>query len=149
MIPQPSERSRLRGRTRRDLLGLALVLGMLLGFARWLEPDPRGFGTHTQLGLPPCTFMALTGQRCPTCGMTTAFSWFTRGRLDQAWRASPAGTLLAPATVVVISWLLASAALGKPLGCRNLEQPLIVMVTAAVALSLISWTLRLFLGRAL
>ena len=40
--------------------------GRLLGLvvlARRLEPDPRGFGTHTQLGLRPCSFLRATGRR--------------------------------------------------------------------------------------
>ena len=30
-----------------------------LGVAAWLEPAVAGHGTHEQLGLEPCTFLAL------------------------------------------------------------------------------------------
>jgi hypothetical protein len=81
--------------------------------------------------------------------MTTAFAWFVRGRLDRSWRANPAGSLLAPACVVMIPWFLGGAARGRPIGFRTLEQPLTGLVVATVALSLLSWTIRLFLGRVL
>ncbi len=48
------------GRLKRDVrLALALVaLGWAAIFViAWLlKPDPRGLGTHEQLGLPPCPF---------------------------------------------------------------------------------------------
>jgi hypothetical protein len=126
----------------------ALGLAGVLGTARLLEPDPRGFGTHTQLGLAPCAFAQITGRPCPTCGMTTAFAWFARGRFDLSWRANAAGSVLAPACVSLIPWLLAGAARGRPLGSRSLERPLTGLVVAIVALSLLSWTIRLIFGRA-
>jgi hypothetical protein len=124
----------------------ALGLVAVLGVARRLEPDPRGHGTHTQLGLVPCMFFQVTGYRCPSCGMTTAFAWFVRGRPVRAWQANPAGSLLAAACVVLIPWLLAGAARGRPVGCRSLEPPLVGLVVAIVALSLLSWTFRVLSG---
>lgn len=137
---------RLSRRTRCILVLSALGLAAVLGVACWLEPDPRGFGTHTQLGLAPCTFAWVTGHRCPTCGMTTAFAWFARGRFLQSWRANPAGSLLAPTCVVLVPWLLAGAARGRPWGFRTLETPLIGLVSVAVTLTLLFWTIRLILG---
>lgn len=128
---------------------VALGLVGVLGLACWLEPDPRGYGTHTQLGLPPCAFARLTGRPCPTCGMTTAFAWSVRGRFVRAWQANPVGSLLAPACLVMIPWLLGSAALARPWGCRTLEQPLTLLVVATVASCLLAWTIRLLLRRAL
>jgi hypothetical protein len=129
------------------MLLLALGLAVVFGVARWLEPSPKGFGTHTQLGLPPCHFLWVTGRPCPTCGMTTAFAWFVRGRLDRSWQANPVGVLLAASCLALIPWLLAGAVRGKPLGTRSLEPPLIGLVVGTVALSLLSWTIRLLLGR--
>lgn len=145
----PGERPRLRPPTRGGMLCLALAVAAVFGVARWLDPDPRGFGTHQQLGLPPCHFKWVTGHRCPTCGMTTAFAWFARGRLDRSWQANPAGVLLAPMCLALVPWLIAGAVRGRPIGCRSLETPLIGLLVATVALSLVSWTIRLLLGRAL
>ena len=143
MNPPREDLSRL---ARVALVVSALGLVVVLGVARRLEPDPRGYGTHTQLGLAPCTFKLVTGRRCPTCGMTTSFAWFARGRLDRSWAANPAGSLLAPTCLLLVPWLLAGAARGRTWGTRTLEAPLIGLVTAAVALTLLFWTIRLILG---
>ena len=148
MTPRQEFERTLGWPTRRALVLAALGLVGVLGVARRLEPDPRGFGTHTQLGLAPCAFALVTGHPCPTCGMTTSFAWFARGRFDRSWRANPAGSLLAPTCVALVPWLLAGAARGRPPGFRSLDRPLIGLVVATVALSLVSWTLRLILGRA-
>lgn len=59
-----------------------------------LEPDPRGHGTHEQLGLPPCGFLRDHGVPCISCGMTTAFVAMAHGDPLFAVRANPFGALL-------------------------------------------------------
>jgi hypothetical protein len=135
--------------TRWLMVAGAIGLTAVLVVARGLKPDPRGYGTHTQLGLYPCMFFQVTGTRCPACGMTTAFAWFVRGRFDRSWQANPVGTLLVLTCLLLIPWLLAGAAWGRPIGCRSLEGPLIGLVVATVALSLVSWSIRLLYGRVL
>ena len=54
----------------------AVVVIVVLAF--FLRADPRGFGTHEQLGLQPCMPMELWGFPCPGCGVTTC--WLRRGR---------------------------------------------------------------------
>ena len=71
----------------------------LLGVAVWLRPDPRGHGTHQQLGMAPCGMMLL-GLPCPTCGMTTAFAHTVRGHFLQAAWAQPTGLVLCLLTIV-------------------------------------------------
>lgn len=135
------------GRTTRVLLAtFALGLSLVLAVASRLEPDPRGFGTHTQLGLLPCGFLATTGHPCPTCGMTTSFAWFARLDLLRSWRANPAGSLLAPTCLLMIPWLLSVSARGRPWPFRTLEQPLVGLAVAVVALTVVSWTVRMTLG---
>jgi hypothetical protein len=123
----------------------ALGLAGVLGLAAWLRPDPSGFGTHMQLGLPPCAFKTVTGRPCPTCGMTTSFAWFTRGRFGRSWQANPAGSLLAPTCALMIPWLLAGAIRGRPVGFRTIEGPVLAVVGVTVTLSLLFWTIRLVL----
>jgi hypothetical protein len=130
------------------LLVAAVGIPGLLGVARKLEPDPRGFGTHTQLGLQPCSFLRMTGRLCPTCGMTTSFSWVVRGRIDRSWRASPAGCVLALLSVPLAAWLFTSAVVNKPAGFASLSRPLLFLLVMAVVLSLASWFLRLIVSPA-
>ncbi|MFO0974112.1 MAG: DUF2752 domain-containing protein [Phycisphaerae bacterium] len=71
----------------------------LLAVGAWLRPDPRGYGTHEQLGALPCGFFIVTGIPCPTCGMTTAFSNLVHGHVLAAVHAQPSGAVLAVLTV--------------------------------------------------
>ncbi len=73
---------------------LALSSVALLVVAAMIEPDARGFGSHTQLGLPPCGFLTLTGLPCPGCGLTTAFAHGIRGQWWLAASANPLGLAL-------------------------------------------------------
>ena len=59
-----------------------------------LDPDPRGFGTHEQLGIPPCGFLRDHGVPCISCGMTTAFAAMAHARPGLAIRSNPFGVLL-------------------------------------------------------
>ncbi len=82
---------------------VALALGglALLTTAYRLDPDPRGFGTHTQLDQAPCGYLLRNGIPCPTCGMTTSFAHFANLDVAGAFRAQPLGALLFVAVVVV------------------------------------------------
>lgn len=141
---------RLGRATRLGLLAAAVGIAVVLATAALLRPDPKGHGTHTQLGLPACSFFRMTGNRCPACGMTTAFAWTVRGRIDRAWRANPAGTLLAGGSPLLILWLILSAASGRPRwGARTIDGPLILITLAAAAVGLGAWTLRMIHGRVL
>lgn len=97
------------------LIAAAVFIGCvgLMALAAYLQPDPRGIGTHQQLGFPTCTMVMLVGYPCPTCGMTTAFAHTVRGELISAFRAQPAGLALALATILAASVSLGVAATGK------------------------------------
>ncbi len=89
--------------------GLAIT-GTILLLAFFLTPDPSGHGTHTQLGLPPCGFLTMTGYPCPGCGLTTSFAHLIRGEVGNAARANVFGVGLFAATVLmaaVSAWGLA------------------------------------------
>ena len=100
---------RTRSEQRREVRRVALILLLcgisILKVARWLHPDPRGWGTHEQLGkyffITPCLMPALTGYPCPTCGMTTAFAYTVRGRWISAFHAQPFGFGLALFTILM------------------------------------------------
>jgi hypothetical protein len=138
---------RLGRRARWGLVALAVGLAAPLVIATRLDPDPRGYGTHEQLGLPRCGFFAATGRPCPSCGMTTAFAWSVRGHWGRAWGANPAGSVLAPLCVVLVAWLVACAGAGRALGARTIDGPLIAAVAAMVTLGLGAWLSRTILWR--
>lgn len=96
------------------LLACFLLAGF--GLARSLTPAPAGFGTHQQLGFPPCTTRALWNIPCPACGMTTSFAHFTRLQLPSALRANASGVLLAVLSLLAIPWCLVSAWRGRLVG---------------------------------
>ena len=81
----------------------ASVCLIALAVAAWIDPDARGYGTHTQLGMPVCGFQERTGYPCVTCGMTTAFSHVVRGQILPAFAAQPAGALLALGCIVTLA----------------------------------------------
>jgi hypothetical protein len=85
-----------RASFRDRLVWWSIVAGcaLVLATAATIEPDARGYGTHTQLGLPPCGFLLLTGSPCPGCGLTTAFAHGIRGHWWLAASANPLGLAL-------------------------------------------------------
>jgi hypothetical protein len=74
----------------------------VLGVALWLKPSASGYGTHTQLGLPPCAFLLITHLPCPSCGLTTCFAYAIRFQFWKAFLANPFGLLAFFATVSLI-----------------------------------------------
>jgi hypothetical protein len=93
------------------LLGLGPLL--LLGVAMSLRPSEAGLGTHQQLGLPPCSMRVIFGIRCPACGMTTSWSYFTRGQWWQSVSANPGGFLLAVYCIPFAACCFFAAAKGR------------------------------------
>jgi hypothetical protein len=83
------------GHPRRKLAGQAVWAGVFLAAtavaAFVLVPSAAGFGTHRQLGLPPCPSMLAFGKPCPGCGLTTSWSSLLHGDVAGAFRAHPLG----------------------------------------------------------
>lgn len=123
---------------------LFLLGGFLL--AARLEPDPRGFGTHQRLGLPPCTFRMLCDIPCPSCGMTTSFSHLTRGHLVQAIEANAGGALLALVCAAQVPWCWLSACRGRLVGVSHPTKTLLAIVLVVTVVSLVNWGYQIFAG---
>jgi hypothetical protein len=126
------------------LAGVGLLGTLVL--AAQLQPDPRGWGTHEQLGLPPCTLLLVAGMRCPACGMTTSWAYAARGQLDDALRTHAGGTLLAIAALLTAVFALAAAALGRWPLWQPSEMAILCLVTIAAALVGGEWLVRLWTG---
>jgi hypothetical protein len=146
MIPNPEPHGFPVGWRARALLitwSLVLLGGFVVAYR--LEPDPRGFGTHQRLGLPPCTIRAVFGIPCPSCGMTTSFANITKGRWRQAARANVSGLILALVCLVLIPWCWLSAFYGRLCWVRrpaNLAVFLLLLVSGAAT---VEWMIRLLL----
>lgn len=123
-------------RTRRlCALQAFIVAAGILALAFALQPDPRGFGTHEHLLLPPCLFRTLTHVPCPFCGMTTGFALMARGHLQ----AAAASNLMAPpafaATLLVALlalWGLLSGREWAPPTVRRRSFPRVLLVVIVV-----------------
>jgi hypothetical protein len=130
------------------LAGLALLLLGLLITAGSLTPEEHGYGTHQQLGLPPCTFYLIFHRPCPACGMTTSWAWLLRGAIGNALAANAGGTLLAGLSLAGVPWLTLSALRGRwPkgwLGGRPRESDLIWIVGIVSLVTAGQWVWRLW-----
>ena len=148
MTYQSNDRGYPLGRIGRVLLA-AWSAALLGGFAvaLFIVPDPRGFGTHEQLGLPACQFKTMFGVPCPSCGMTTSFSNFVRGRFATSIEANPAGFLLAAVCVALIPWCWVSAWTGR---CWRMSAPeswLMRILFVLCSVSVFQWIVRLVWSR--
>ena len=92
---------------------VALTFTLVLAVSRFLTPDPRGFGTHEQLGLLPCSTMQFFGIPCPFCGMTTTFVLMARGNHLSAITTQPVGALLFCLLFISIPTLVLIAVVGR------------------------------------
>jgi hypothetical protein len=126
------------------LTGVVLALVAVFSIAVWLNPyeadgAARRMATHQQLGLPPCTFVAITGVPCPACGMTTSFSLLVRGDVGSSLRANWVGTLLAGFCALVIPWAAGSVVRGRPLFVRSLEKAVLGVIITLFSLMMLRW----------
>jgi hypothetical protein len=112
------------------------------------QPDgsPRSMATHTQLGLPPCNMVVMTGKPCPTCGMTTSFALLMHGDVGNSLRANWAGTLLALFWLALVPWAAWGAVRGRVLWVRNLELAVTAAVGIGLAVTLGRWAAVLLWG---
>ncbi|GMW01320.1 MAG: hypothetical protein AMXMBFR84_24570 [Candidatus Hydrogenedentota bacterium] len=85
--------ARTTGQTRLIACLMSLAFLSVIALSMWLTPDKRGYGTHEQLGMPPCGMMYWLGVPCPMCGMTTAFTFMAHGEISNASQTQPAGAV--------------------------------------------------------
>ncbi len=126
------------------VVGLSLAAAVAL--AARLTPDPRGWGTHEQLGLAPCWFRQAAGRPCPACGMTTAWAYAVRGNALAAVDASVGGAVLFAICVVAAAWCTASAASGRWLLARPRPRIVWWIGAAWLGVTLVDWLRRGALG---
>lgn len=127
---------------------LLVLIGcvVLISIAVWVSPDRTGLGSHQQLGLPRCNMVMITGYPCPTCGMTTAFSYSVRGRLISAIQAHPAGFLLAILTMMTAIVSVRVICTGKVWVVNWYRISPAIVIVAAIAVILLGWIFKLVMG---
>lgn len=130
-----------RGRLLLAVWCLFLISGFSLSV--YLSPSPRGFGTHEQLGLAPCSFEYLTSLPCPSCGMTTSFSHFVRGQWPRALRASTTAFVLALVCAAMIPWCLVSLHKKHLFKVDRPDIALLVILGLLYLVAGVEWVLRL------
>jgi hypothetical protein len=129
------------------LLALGLAIGSLslLVTAASLTPSAGGFGTHRQLGLAECGFLARTGLPCPACGMTTSFSWFVRGNLAASFYVQPMGMVLAAICGLCV-WLAGYVAVtGRPIHRVFKVVPEKYYLIPLLSLAMIGWGWKMYI----
>jgi len=114
----------------------------VLVIARVLTPDPSGFGTHTQLGLPPCFFLQLTSLPCPACGLTTSFAHMARFEITSALRANVLGLPLFLLTALAVPSSAYACARALPIGA-TIELLRVSRLAAIICVAaLLAWIAR-------
>ena len=137
-----------RERSGSHLLVLGLILGLtavLVLLAVLVEADPRGYGTHEQLGLWPCRMKQLTGLPCPGCGVTTSVTHAVQGRPLQSLRVQPLGLLVALALPPLSVWALVVHRRGGDL-YAILGETRVPWVRVTLVVAGLAWVYKLFAG---
>lgn len=143
MSDAPARDRTIRVWVRLILVLVAMALVAVFVAAACLNPYKNGKvwleETHRQLGFSRCTFKAVTGLPCPSCGMTSSFSLLVHGDVGNSLRANFVGTFLALALLPVVPWCVFCAIRGRWWLVHKVEQALVVGVLALVVLLFLRW----------
>jgi hypothetical protein len=65
------------------------VILLIMGYSFFYSPDEEKYPV-------PCIHEKITGEQCPSCGLSHAFSLIVRGRIDEAmqWNSASGGVFL-------------------------------------------------------
>ncbi len=129
-------------------LGIAGGCLTLLLLAALLTPNPAGTGTHTGLTilrLRPCNFLYTTGIPCPSCGMTTSFAHFVRGRFLASLYLQPMGFVLA-GLCAVFFWVAAyEVVTGRPAHRIFRQIPYNYWLIPLLGFAVAAWAWKIFI----
>jgi len=104
-----------------------------------VDPDPRGYDTHVQLGMAPCSWPRVYGIPCPTCGATTAACLLVHGHPLQAVATQPFGAAIAAAGLVAAAAAAWCLLRGRSALDVYVQLPRGRLLLAGIALLLGSW----------
>ena len=150
-VVRPRVPPRLAWVVRILLVAMALLFTVVLTLAFTLNPydadgNPRTMATHTQLGLPPCNFVTLTGKPCPACGMTTSFALLMKGDVLNSAKANWVGTGLAATCLLAVPWAVGSAMRGRYFAIGSFEKASTVGVIVLLVAMFSRWGAVLLTG---
>jgi len=128
-----------------ELPQILIILG-ILALSLWLKPDGRLYGTHQQLGLPPCSSRVLLGIPCPSCGLTTSFTLMSHGHLVRAFQAHYLGPVLYAGMLGYLALLVAFLVRGQRVRMYWPSWVPYVLLFGGLAVYLLAWGIRLFQG---
>jgi hypothetical protein len=132
-------RSLFTRQDRRQYLAVAVAAGALLCLARFLQPSPKGVGTHVQLGLPPCAFFHFTGIPCPSCGLTTSVAHAARLHFYEAFITQPFGLIVFCAAIFSLPLSICFVYRQTPWSSLSFRRGRKLVIYLASALFLLSW----------
>lgn len=118
---------------------LAVACGTVIYYALILAPSHSGVGTHRGLGLYACSMLVNYDLPCPTCGMTTSFSWFFRGNLLASAYVQPAGFLLAYTTLLTFLAASYEALTARPVHRMLRIIPIRPLLISCLVLFILGW----------
>jgi hypothetical protein len=119
----------------------AAVVISLLGAAALVDAD-------RPLPLDLCLWRHLTGRLCPTCGLTRAICHALRGDLSASLNLHPAGLLVVAGLAGWAGWSGLEAWRGESIHEAARERCATAMLRVGLAVSLLSWVVRLAFGSA-
>jgi hypothetical protein len=117
----------------------------VLGTAASIQPNPQGVSTHTSLGLNDCQFLARTGLPCPSCGMTTSFAWFVRGKIAASLYVQPMGTVLAAGAAITFWVALYIGITGKSISRLMRMIPVRYYLSPLLGWGILAWGWKIFI----
>jgi Protein of unknown function (DUF2752) len=130
------------------VLGFAFAaIAVVVVLAIVVEPDPRGFGTHERLGLPPCKPMEWWNVPCPGCGVTTSVALAGHGHFWASIHNQPFGFVTAIGLPLFGLWAIVTALRGKNLASELSRWRVGWWGIALVAVMVLSWGYKLALVR--
>jgi hypothetical protein len=124
----------------RVLAGIVVAAGVtVVAMLAAIDPDPRGLGTHEQLGMAPCGWPERFGMPCPTCGVTTAACHLVHLSPWRALVTQPFGAALAAVGLFVAATAAADLVRGHSFVARVFTVRLPRWIFGGLALLLLAW----------
>ena len=103
------------------------------------RPDSRGFGTHEQLGMSPCSWPVTMEAPCPTCGFTTAACHLVHLSPIRAILTQPFGAAMAAAGLAAAAYAGFCLLTGRSFLDRIARLPCGTIAAWSLALFFSSW----------